>query len=43
MPGTLFFRKEREDSITGRVPRVDVGGMIYHVLNRANFHSRLFR
>jgi len=27
----------------GRVRRVDVGGMIYHVLNRANFGSRLFR
>jgi hypothetical protein len=27
----------------GRVGRVDVGGMIYHVLNRANFRSRLFK
>ena len=27
----------------GRVKRVDVGGMIYHALNRANFRSRLFR
>ena len=27
----------------GRVRRVDVGGMIYHVLNRANFRSRLFK
>ncbi len=27
----------------GRARRVDVGGMIYHVLNRANFRSRLFR
>src|SRR5208282_5399194 len=27
----------------GRVRRVDVGGMIYHALNRANFRSRLFR
>jgi putative transposase len=27
----------------GRVKRVDVGGMIYHVLNRANFRSRLFK
>jgi len=27
----------------GRVRRVDVGGMIYHVLNRGNFRSRLFR
>ena len=27
----------------GRVGRVDVGGMVYHVLNRANFRSRLFR
>jgi len=26
-----------------RVKRVDVGGMIYHALNRANFRSRLFR
>ena len=27
----------------GRVKRVDVGGMIYHALNRANFRSRLFK
>ena len=27
----------------GRVRRVDVGGMIYHVLNRGNVRSRLFR
>jgi hypothetical protein len=27
----------------GRVRRVDVGGVIYHALNRANFHSRLFK
>ena len=27
----------------GRARRVDVGGMVYHVLNRANFRSRLFR
>src|SRR5208282_6176509 len=27
----------------GRARRVDVGGLIYHVLNRANFRSRLFR
>ena len=27
----------------GRARRVDVGGMIYHVLNRANFRPRLFR
>jgi putative transposase len=27
----------------GRVNRVDVGGTIYHVLNRANFRSRLFK
>ena len=27
----------------GRVRRVDVGGIIYHALNRANFRSRLFR
>ena len=26
-----------------RVKRVDVGGVIYHVLNRANFRSHLFR
>ena len=26
-----------------RVRRVDVGGEIYHVLNRANFRSRLFK
>ena len=27
----------------GRVRRVDVGGMVYHVLNGANFRSRLFK
>ena len=27
----------------GRVRRVDVGGTIYHALNRANFRSRLFK
>ena len=27
----------------GRGRRVDVGGMVYHVLNGANFRSRLFR
>jgi putative transposase len=27
----------------GRARRVDVGGMVYHVLNRANFRSRLFK
>ena len=27
----------------GRNRRVDVGGMVYHVWNRANFRSRLFR
>jgi len=27
----------------GRVRRVDVGGMVYHALNRANFGSRLFK
>jgi putative transposase len=27
----------------GRARRVDVGGVIYHALNRANFASRLFR
>jgi len=27
----------------GRVKRVDVGGMVYHALNRANFRSRLFK
>ena len=27
----------------GRVRRVEVGGMVYHVLNRANFRSRLFK
>jgi len=27
----------------GRARRVDVGGRIYHALNRANFRSRLFR
>lgn len=26
----------------GRVWRVDVGEMVYHALNRANFRSRLF-
>ena len=27
----------------GRVRRVDVGGMVYHALNRANFRSALFK
>jgi putative transposase len=27
----------------GRVQRVDVGGMVYHALNRANFRSVLFQ
>ncbi len=27
----------------GRISRVDVGGMVYHVLNRANFRSTLFQ
>jgi putative transposase len=27
----------------GRVGRVDVGGMVYHTLNRANFRSPLFK
>jgi putative transposase len=27
----------------GRARRVDVGGRVYHVWNRANFRSRLFR
>ncbi len=27
----------------GRVRRVDVGGMVYHGWNRANFRSRLFQ
>ena len=27
----------------GRVRRVDVGEMVYHALNRANFRSRLFK
>jgi putative transposase len=27
----------------GRVQRVDVGGMVYHALNRANFRSVLFK
>ena len=27
----------------GRVRRVDVGNMVYHALNRANFRSRLFK
>ena len=26
----------------GRVPRVDVGNTVYHVLNRANFRSQIF-
>ena len=30
-------------AVMGRVRRVDVGGMVYHVLNRANFRSRLFK
>ncbi len=42
--GTLF----REEafvyySFMGRVRRVDVGGRVYHALNRANFRSRLFK
>ena len=27
----------------GSVRRVDVGGMVYHGWNRANFRSRLFK
>ena len=27
----------------GRARRVDIGGMVYHAWNRANFRSRLFR
>jgi hypothetical protein len=27
----------------GRVRRMDVGGMVYHALNRANFRSALFK
>ena len=27
----------------GRVRRMDVGGMVYHALNRANFRSTLFK
>ena len=38
-----FSGKKRLDSVMGRARRVDVGGMIYHVLNRANFRPRLFR
>jgi putative transposase len=26
----------------GRPPRVDVGDLVYHVINRANFHFKLF-
>jgi len=26
----------------GRATRVDIGGMVYHVINRANFSSQLF-
>jgi putative transposase len=33
----------RWNAVMGRVRRVDVGGMIYHALNRANFRSRLFK
>ena len=41
--GTLFFSgKMGWDSDMGRVRRVDVGGMVYHGWNRANFHFRLF-
>jgi hypothetical protein len=27
----------------GRMRRVDMGGMVYHGWNRANFRSRLFK
>jgi len=27
----------------GRVRRVDVGGLVYHALNRGNFRSALFK
>jgi hypothetical protein len=30
------------EMVMGRARRVDVGGMIYHALKRANFRSRLF-
>jgi hypothetical protein len=33
----------RQNAVMGRVRRVDAGGMIFHVLNRANFRSRLFK
>jgi REP element-mobilizing transposase RayT len=42
--GTLFISGNmRQDSVMGRVRRVDVGGMVYHAWNRANFRSRLFK
>lgn len=37
-----FWRERRQDSVVGRARRVDVGGMIYHALNRVDFRSRLF-
>ncbi len=48
MSGTLFdFRIPLSGAIytvfMGRVLRVDVGNTIYHVINRANFRSRLFK
>ena len=42
--GTVSLsRKKRQYSVMGRARRVNLAGMIYHVLNRANFRSRLFR
>jgi putative transposase len=37
------FFKDAVNAVMGRARRVDIGGMIYHVLNRANFRSRLFK
>jgi hypothetical protein len=36
-------RTIRQDAVMGRVWRVDVGGIIYHVLNRASFRPGLFK
>jgi putative transposase len=42
--GTLFSQGAVVwHSVIGRVRRVDVGGVIYHALNRANFRSVPFQ
>jgi len=33
----------QQNAHLGKVRRADIGGMIYHALNRANFRSRLFK